>query len=130
MQGIASLNGTNTWATISPTIQATNTSTDYCVLLPSSYHFFRVVEGLALDMVSAPAANLSVVRNGGGYLLQWAGPVWAHYQVQWTTNLASGSWNTFSGVVTSTTGTFSFLDDGSQTGGLGAQRFYRVVQVP
>jgi hypothetical protein len=32
--------------------------------------------------------------------------------------------------LSSTTCQFSFLDDGSQTGGLGATRFYRIEQLP
>jgi hypothetical protein len=32
--------------------------------------------------------------------------------------------------VTSPNGTFNFLDDGSQTGGLGTTRYYRLLYVP
>ncbi|MBI3848777.1 MAG: hypothetical protein HY298_04755, partial [Verrucomicrobia bacterium] len=49
---------------------------------------------------------------------------------QWTPSLAPTTWNTFTNIVTSATGNFTFVDDGSQTGGLGATRFYRLLLYP
>jgi hypothetical protein len=50
--------------------------------------------------------------------------------VLWKNSLNASSWNTFSTTVTSANGNFSFTDDGSQSGGLGAQKFYRLQQLP
>jgi hypothetical protein len=53
--------------------------------------------------------------------------------VQWTPNFPTNSWNTFSNIISytsitnGTNGLFMFLDDGSQTGGFGPMRFYRLI---
>ena len=128
IQGTPSLGAGTQWTTIVPDIMGAAdpaTNTTWCVGLPSPYHYFRVVEGL---FVGVPPPILSVSPLNGGYLLQWTGPVWAQYEVQWTGSLSS-PWNTFPGIVTSTTGQFFYLDDGSQTGGLGPSRYYRVIVV-
>jgi hypothetical protein len=62
--------------------------------------------------------------------LQWTAATNASCQVQWSPSLSPPSWTTFNGVVTSPTGVCSFLDDGSQTGGLDPQRFYRLLELP
>ena len=103
------------------------TTTTYCIPLPSPYQFFRVGEGLVLN---APPPAVSVSRLGADFLLTWTGPVYAQYQLQWTSTLSPPNWQTVPGNITSTTGQFSFLDDGTQTGGLGGMKFYRVVVVP
>jgi hypothetical protein len=61
--------------------------------------------------------------------LQWNGPIGATYQVQWTPTLAPPAWTTFTGNVTSPNAQFQFLDDGTQTGGLGPTRFYRLLKL-
>jgi hypothetical protein len=50
--------------------------------------------------------------------------------VEWTPFLAPPTWTAFTNLITSTNTTFRFLDDGSQSGGLGAMRYYRLQQVP
>jgi hypothetical protein len=61
--------------------------------------------------------------------IEWSGPTIAQYQVQWKSVLAQ-NWSTFTNTISSATDQFSFLDNGSQTGGLGVTRFYRLVQLP
>jgi hypothetical protein len=63
-------------------------------------------------------------------LLQWVGDGGANFQVQWATSPDAGSWFTFSQIATSATGEFTFLDDGSESGGLEEPRFYRLLRVP
>jgi len=63
-------------------------------------------------------------------LLQWTAPPASQFQVQWSPTLPAVPWNTFNGLVSSTNGSFSFLDDGSQTVGIGPARFYRLLQLP
>ena len=70
-----------------------------------------------------------------GFLISWSGPANAQYNVQWTSSLNTPPpivWTTFLNppTVTSTTGLFQFLDDGSETGGFGATRFYRLLLLP
>jgi hypothetical protein len=79
----------------------------------------------------------SIVHTNGGFLLTWFAPSNYLFQVQWTTLLVPASWTTFTNIVsynvgafTSPTNTqFNFFDDGSQTGGFGATRFYRLVNL-
>jgi hypothetical protein len=63
-------------------------------------------------------------------LLQWLAPTNSQFQAQWTPSLAPPSWNPFTNILTSTNGVFSFLDDGSQSGGLASRRYYRLKQLP
>jgi subtilisin-like proprotein convertase family protein len=77
-------------------------------------------------------ANFSVTTTNGGIWLRWDGQTDYQYQVQWKTNLApTTAWNTISNIVlTSTTGIFTFFDDGSLTGGFGPMKFYRLIAWP
>jgi hypothetical protein len=77
-------------------------------------------------------ANFSITATNGGIWLRWNGLTNYQYQVQWKTNLAPPSaWNTISNIVlTSTTGIFTFFDDGSLTGGFGPMKFYRLIAWP
>lgn len=128
VEGLTNLNSTN-WVVASPTITAVATSTTYCVPLPSPLHFFRVREGVAVNpFVPPPLVNLTVVTNG--ILLEWRGPLFARYGVDWSPTLLPPAWSSFTNIITSTNGVFQFLDDGSQSGGLGGTKFYRVYQVP
>lgn len=71
----------------------------------------------------------TVVTNG--IQLQWTAPTNYQFSVQWSTNLVSPIiWNTFTNIITSSNGTYTFTDDGSQSGGFGAMKFYRLVQYP
>ncbi|MSU58758.1 MAG: hypothetical protein EXS35_11410 [Pedosphaera sp.] len=122
------------WVTISPTITATNESTTYCVPLPSPFQYFRVRDGLVLlpvppPWVPAPPTGVNVSRATNGFLITWDGGLGARYQVQWAGSLPP-AWASFTNVITSGTTAFSFLDDGSQTSGFGAARYYQVYQVP
>jgi hypothetical protein len=76
-----------------------------------------------------PPRITNIVRTNNAVFMQWSGPTNAQFQVQWQPALTLG-WNTFSNTITSPAGQFSFLDNGTQTGGLGAMRFYRLVQLP
>lgn len=127
VQGLTNLSPTtNYWETISPTITATDTLTTWCVPLPSPYQFFRVVEGLALNPVVPPPVITSITHVNNTVELRWDGPTYASYRVEWSPTLAPATWTLFSDVVTSTTGQFLFVDDGTQTGGFSGTRFYRL----
>ena len=130
VEALTSLSSTN-WVTVSPTITATGYSTTWCLPLPSPFHFFRVVEGLALStfVPPAPIAITSITRTNNALLLQWTGSTNAAYQVQWTPTLSPVAWTTVPGTVTSPNGQFQFLDDGTQTGGQGPTRFYRLLKL-
>jgi hypothetical protein len=134
VEGLTDLNSTN-WVAVSPTLTAAGPTTTYCVALPSPFHFFRVREGVALNVYVSPPVITKIERVLTGYLISWGGPTNAQYQVQWANSLNTPPpvvWNTFTNppAVTSLTGLFQFLDDGSQSGGLGPMRFYRLLQLP
>jgi len=126
IEGRTDLNSTN-WVVASPTIRGTGPTTTYCVPLPSPYRFFRVVEGIVINPFVPPPKINSITRVPGGFLLQWNGPTNQLYEVQWSTNLVPPSvWTAFTPPVSSTSGRFGYVDDGSQTGGLSRLRFYRL----
>jgi hypothetical protein len=101
-----------------------------CISLPSPYHFFRVSEGLVVIPYVPPVPITGITSDTNGVLLQWLAPSNTRFQVQWTLSLDPPAWASFGTILTSTNGVFSFLDDGSQSGGLDGPRFYRLRQVP
>jgi subtilisin-like proprotein convertase family protein len=125
VQGNTGLGSTN-WVAVSPTITATSNLTTYCISLPSPFNFFRVKQGKATNIGTVTISSITSTTNGT--LLRWSAAPTAQFIVQWTASLAPPNWLAFTNVVTSTTGNFSFLDDGSQTGGRAGPRFYRLLQ--
>ena len=105
--------------------------------------------GVDFDLVTStnpPAATNAVPVSGivhtniggtNGFLLTWFAPSNDLFQVQWTTSLFPAVWTTFTnppvvGYNTNfpagpTNATFTFFDDGTQTGGFGPTRFYRLI---
>src|SRR5208283_871044 len=59
----------------------------------------------------------------------WTAPTNITYQVAYTTNLLSG-WTALTILVSSTNGTFNFTDDGTNSGGFGSTKFYRLQSPP
>jgi hypothetical protein len=126
LEGKTDLNSTN-WVIVSPTIRATSPTTTHCIPLPSPYTIFRVVEGIVINPFVPPPKFTSITRVPAGFQLLWNGPTNQLYEVQWTTNLVPAAWTPFPPPpVSSTTGRFGYLDDGSQTGGFSVQRYYRL----
>jgi hypothetical protein len=84
-------------------------------------------------------ASIIYTNIGGsnGFLLTWFAPSNYLFEVQWNDNLASTNWQTFTNPLpvtyntnfpaSATNATFTFFDDGSQTGGFGPTRFYRLL---
>jgi phosphatidylinositol-3-phosphatase len=69
----------------------------------------------------------SVTRQANGVLLAWDSRRSVTYRVQWKDALIGATWQSISPDFTGTGSTMSWLDNGSQTGGLPATRFYRMV---
>jgi subtilisin-like proprotein convertase family protein len=108
---------------------------------------FSVTYALAVDfhlLLPPPPifiSGITYTNIGGtnGFLLTWYAPTNDIFMVQWTGSLNPPvAWNTFTNIITYTgppppptngIGLFSFFDDGSQTGGFGPQRFYRLLLV-
>jgi hypothetical protein len=129
VQAKSVLSATN-WTTISPTLTATGTNTTWCVGLPTTNHFFRVVDGLAVNVVTPPPVIQTVTVTTNTVTLGWNAPTSAQFNVQLATNLPPLVWFTFTNLITSTNGAFTFTDDGSQTGSWTSPRFYRLKQLP
>ena len=84
---------------------------------------------LLLSPVTNSVSFSSVNVTTKGIQFQWNAPTNYQFQVQWTTNLLPViTWNTFTNIITSTNGVFTFVDDGSQSGGLGGTKFYRLIE--
>jgi hypothetical protein len=128
IQGKPELTDSN-WFKATTTLTATNDFTTQCIELPSPFQFFRVAEGLALVDVPEPPPEITAGIATNGIALKWIDSVTARYQVQWATNLPPVTWNSFTNEITTTNGWFQFLDDGTQSGGLGGTRFYRLNQL-
>jgi subtilisin-like proprotein convertase family protein len=62
-----------------------------------------------------------------GVSLSWSAPPGSEFAVQYASSPV-GPWSDVPTTFTSTTGQFSFTDDGSLTGGLPPQRFYKLKQ--
>ncbi len=98
------------------------TSTTYEMLARS------LPPGLSGEVTIDPHVEIGV----NGVTIRWTAAPNLNFQVQYATRIAAdGSipWITIPGLVTSSTTAYAFTDDGSQTGGLGAFKFYRVVLV-
>jgi subtilisin family serine protease/subtilisin-like proprotein convertase family protein len=125
VEGLTTLSDTN-WVALSPTLTPNDVIASFCLDLPSSFAFFRVQEGLVL--IPPPLLISAITYAPGGILLQWSAAADAHFTVQWSPSLSPAQWTSFPNAVSSSTGEFSFLDDGSQTGGIRAPRYYRLLQ--
>jgi hypothetical protein len=99
---------------------------------------FDVAYALRVDfLLRIPLASIVYTNLDGtnGFLLTWFAPSNYLFQVQWTASLAPINWHTFTNIIsynptafTSPTNTqFNFFDNGSQTGGFGPTRFYRLL---
>lgn len=78
------------------------------------------------DASSRLAAKLSVSAPGQ-FTVSWFGAAGIPYRVQWKNALSDANWSSVTPDFTGTGAILSWTDDGSQTGGVPPQRFYRVV---
>jgi hypothetical protein len=119
------------WVTLQPAVTATGSTTTWSIPLTSPYHFFRVEQAfVSLNAVVSPVGNLTLGRSDSGMRLQWIALANEKFQVQWTARLSPSDWKPLGNVINSAGGLVSVTDDGSQTGGLGAMRFYRIQVAP
>ena len=71
----------------------------------------------------------SLVKLKKKFSFSWSAPTNASYQVDYSGNVATG-WTTLANIITYTNGTFSFTDNGTNSGGLGNAKFYRLKTGP
>jgi subtilisin-like proprotein convertase family protein len=129
-------------------VLTTNRATAPTNLVPGSTYYLGVqntnsaAEAFALQVNFFLLPNISSIvytNRGGtnGYLLTWFSASNHLFQVLWTPRLLPASWNTFTNIISynpafpavATNAQFNFFDDGSQTGGFGTTRFYRLLQL-
>jgi len=128
VEGVTNLNSSD-WVAVSPTVYGTGGATTHCVPLPSPYQFFRVREGQALSTFVPPPVILRILKRFNGIEITWSGPPGRQYQVEWSPQLSPPVWTAFPGVVTSATGVYQYLDDGTTTGAYNTV-YYRLVLLP
>ena len=99
---------------------------------------FAVTNGLNVTFHLLPVASaLSITKTNiagtNGFLVTWFAPIGSQFHMQWTPGLVPPHWNNFNGVISftsfiaATNSEFQYFDDGSQTGGFGPTRFYRLL---
>jgi hypothetical protein len=133
----ATINSTNGVITWTPTLaQAGTSNTIVTVVTDNGTPNLSATNSFAVIVNPIPAiSSVTFTTIGGmnGFLVKWYAPTNSQFQVQWTASLPPIGWQTFSNIViytgpaTPTNGLFTFFDDGSQTGGFGPQRYYRLI---
>lgn len=122
------------------------TTTTVPPLVPGSRYFlgvqnpnnFTVTNAVDVEFHFLPAPVIfSIVQTNvagsNGFLITWYAPTNNQFHLQWTHALVPPAWTNFNGVISFTSfiaGTnsqFQYFDDGSQTGGFGPTRFYRLL---
>ncbi len=87
------------------------------------------------NAVSISSIIYTNISGTNGFWLTWFAPSNELFQVQWTTSLAPANWSNFNQVVSynpaavpvsPTNARFNFFDNGTQTGGFGPTRYYRL----
>jgi subtilisin-like proprotein convertase family protein len=121
---------------------------------PNSLYWLGVQNTNSFAVTNALEVDFHLLSSGGpvnfasiiytniagtnGFLLTWFAPSNDLFQVQWTPSLAPTNWTTFTNPpvisfntnivpVNPANAQFNFFDDGSQTGGFGTNRFYRLL---
>ncbi len=100
-------------------------STVYIYYLMSTWNPYSNVKMRSAFTLTPVIDPASLVMQTNKFNFAWNAPTNIVYQVDYSTNLAS-PWNTFTNTVSSTNGTFNFTDNGSNSGGLGATKYYRL----
>ena len=114
----------NSWALFNQHLTATNSFTVTVTNVPTATNAANI----------SPLSIVSTTIGGiNGYLVSWFAPTNYQFHLQWTPALLPMNWANFNGVLSfiapnsPTNVLFQYFDDGSQTGGFGPARFYRLL---
>jgi len=97
--------------------------------------FYRLIlDGVAAPtaVVTPPVSISSIVSTNGNFLLTWSAPTNQQFNVRWATNIVPPvAWTLFSNnitpyIVTSTNGTFTFMDTNAPL----LMKFYELILLP
>ncbi len=128
LQGAENLDGAE-WNDIK-TVVANGKMTSYCLPIDmQSMRFFRVAI-LGTLPVSQPRVTLQAeILEGGLVVLTWKADPNRQFQVEFSDMIPPRNWTTIPMILSSDSGDFRFIDDGSMTGELSDQRYYRLQEV-
>ena len=128
LQGTENLDGAE-WNDIG-TVVAVGEMTSYCLPIDmESMRFFRVGILGATPITRQRVTLQAEILEGGLVVLTWKAEPNRRFQVEFTDIIPTGNWRSILMIVSSNSGDFSFIDDGSMTGGLSEQRYYRLREV-
>ena len=91
----------------------------------STWNPYTVVKMRSAFTIIPVIDPASLVKLKKKFSFAWSAPTNISYQVDYSTNLTSG-WTTFTNLISSTNGTFNFTDNGTNSGGFGSTKFYRL----
>ena len=94
----------------------------YLMATWNPYTVVKMRSAFAINPVIDPA---SLVKLKKKFSFSWIAPTNITYQVDYATNLTAG-WTTFTNLLISTNGSFNFTDNGTNSGGFGSIKFYRL----
>jgi hypothetical protein len=120
------INTTNGVLTLTPTLaQAGTTNIVTTIVTDSGTPALSATNTITVFVNPIPVlGSATLVTNGVS--LQWAGWTNEQFQVWWTTNLMLTNWAFLAGPITSTNGTFSFLDTNTTF----LTKFYELILLP
>jgi hypothetical protein len=95
----------------------------------STWNPYTVVKMRSTFTITPVIDPASLVKLKHKFSFAWSAPTNITYQVDYSSNLPSG-WATFTNLITSTNGTFNFTDYGTNSGGFGNTKFYRLRSSP
>ena len=97
--------------------------------LMSTWNPYTVVKMHSAFSIVPIIDPTSLVKSKTQFSFAWSAPTNVTYQVGYSTNLTMG-WMTLTNLVTSTNGAFNFTDNGTNSGGFGNTKFYRLHSSP
>ena len=98
----------------------------YTMATWNPYTVLKMRSAFSIIPVIDPA---SLVKLKKKFSFAWNAPTNISYQVDYSTNLPT-EWMTFTNIIISTNGTFNFTDNGTNSGGFGSTKFYRLRTEP
>jgi hypothetical protein len=100
-------------------------STLFIYYTMSTWNPYTVVKMRSAFTITPVIDPGSLVKLKKKFSFAWSAPMNISYQVDYSTNLPAG-WTTLPDIITSSNGTFNFTDNGTNSGGLGNTKFYRL----
>ena len=125
LQGTENLAGAE-WEDIE-TILANKELTSHCLAIDiPNMRFFRVAI-LGMAPITQPRVTLQAeLLENGGVALTWKAEPNRRFQVEFTDEIPPKNWISIPMIISSDSGNFIFTDDGSMSGELSEQRYYRL----